>query len=233
MSNVQELVMDLINDGRFGGDIPDEFIGLDDVCWWQTAPGPTPKLEKLFVRMPTSWFSNIAVNWTSLLTCKPKEPMFFRASRHAISFDETTACKSIRYLATDCEPFCEDVNMLASRMPQLEGLYIMSKSSSQGRIVFYDDLGGDVVDIQREKQEWKEIARSLANIIGGLKYVGINSVIWLIDRTSGIALYELDRMENDHEAPNLFKIEIPYEFDVAHAAKFWVANRVRDDDELM
>ncbi|KAI1452909.1 hypothetical protein F4805DRAFT_479042 [Annulohypoxylon moriforme] len=270
MSGVQELTMDLINDGGFGGDIPDEFQGYNDVSWWPTAPGPTPRLEKLSIRMPTSWFmrwarrmvetgaplrqikvneaafpgtppypldnaepSNIAVNWTQLLICRPQELMFFRASRAAISFDETTACKSIQYLATDCHTFCENVNMLASRMPQLKGLYIMNKSSSKGRVHFYDDYGGGIANIQEEKAEWEAIVLGAAVIIDGLKYMRINSITWRIDRTSGLVLHELDRMENDHEIPDLFRIGIPYEFDVAHAAKFWVGNRVRDRDELM
>ncbi|KAI1204541.1 uncharacterized protein F4807DRAFT_465568 [Annulohypoxylon truncatum] len=269
-SSVRELTMDLINDGGFPGDIPNALNGYDNVLWWPTAPGPMPKLEKLSVRMPTSWFvrwakrvtetgaplrqirvneaafpgshnyplyhahsSNIAVNWTHLLACKPKELMFFRASRNAISFNEATACKSIRYLATDCEPFCKDVNLLASRMPQLEGLYLMSTNSNQHPALFYDESGGDITDIQQEKAEWEAIVRDVANILHGLKFMRINSVTWRIDRELGLALHELDRMENERVIPDLFKIAIPYEFDVAHAAKFWVRNRYRDDDEMM
>ncbi|KAI2468459.1 hypothetical protein F4781DRAFT_432435 [Annulohypoxylon bovei var. microspora] len=170
--------------------------------------------------------------WTNFLACNPQELMLLKSYRNLTSFDETTACKSIRYLATDCTIFCDNIKCLASRMPQLEGLWIM-KNRCNRRDSFYGVGRGGFNDIQQEKAKWVITVRDAARTLLSLKYFRINSMTWRIERKPVLVLHELTRMENEGEIPHLFRISIPYTWNNGHAAKFWLDSRWRDEDEVM
>ncbi|KAI1408186.1 hypothetical protein F5Y13DRAFT_194648 [Hypoxylon sp. FL1857] len=268
MSTLVELSMDLIGD--------DSFDLLTDEFYWPTAPGPVPNLQKLSVRMPTTWFarwakkefeagapltqirvneaatlgsgryqlsgarrSDLAMSWTGFLDCRPRELMFFGGDgwyncRQA--FDKTTACDSIRYLAMTSPYFSFNLPELGSRMPQLEGLWIMNVLTTVGGSLrpFYRPDRGGFGQIQLEKAEWEAELREVLPAFPNLKFFRMTSITWRIERnSSGVVLHELDRMGNETEVPDLFRISVPYMFNEAHSAKFWVNDRARDDDELI
>ncbi|KAI1099285.1 hypothetical protein F4804DRAFT_337392 [Jackrogersella minutella] len=273
LSQIQELSLDLVHDQAFLGPRPEGFIGDLAAKWWPTMPGHIPKLTKLSVRMPTTWFvrwakgivdngaplrqikvheasllgltnrytfdfarrSRYATLWSSLLCCKPQELMFYGGNPGSteISLDEVLSCKSIRYLATEAHNVHTNLIHVARSMPQLEGLWLMDRCDEH-HLNFYNDDRGGIQDILNHKYDWEMEVREIAEIMPKLKYVRMCAISWRIKRTVfGVSLQELDRSENETEIPDLFRISIPYMFDESHAAKFWVDNRLRDEDEVM
>ncbi|KAI1780255.1 hypothetical protein F4818DRAFT_435463 [Hypoxylon cercidicola] len=252
LSQLQDLSLDLAGDRGFG----------DNQEWWQTAPGPLPKLEKLSIRKPTTWLarwakalvqggttlrqlkvyqdserpdytlqpSQLATSWSDLLECRPQELLLQGNLSAVIHLDHVMAAgDSIRLLAMNSDLFRNNVEYLASRMPNLEGIWVMEP------YFFYAIRLGNASSIQAQKNSWGLTVQQVARVCRRLKFFRFGSVTWRIERTvTGFRLRELDRMENEGpEIPELFQISLPYTFDTAHAAKYWVNDRCRDDDEML
>lgn len=270
LSQLKDLSLDLVGDGEIYlevySDSDDNNSGdnnSDNIIqsWWQTAPGPLPKLEKLSVRRPTTWLarwakgivregtplrqlkvnqadkrcleyaekSELEASWSDLLDCRPQELLLHGHADGVVNLDRVMAAgDSIRLLAMTSWEIRDFVECVASQMPKLEGIWIMEPDD------FYDGWLGEPADIQERKTKWAETVQVAARVCPTLKCFRVASITWRIVRmATEIYLHELDRMENEREIPELFQISLPYSFDMAHAAKYWVKNRRREKDDLI
>lgn len=279
LSKLKDLTLDLAGDTAFDlvdGDDPndgdpndDDSVddGFDNVgeLWWQTAPGPLPKLEKLSVRRPTTWLarwakgivregtplkqlkinqasqrrleyvedSPLATSWSDLLECQPQELLLHGHASGVVNMDYVLAAgDSVRFLAMAGQEICDYLEPVVSQMPKLEAIWLMEPVDFYAQSHFDRELG---VPREDQKAAWVRIVRRAAFLCPTLKCVRVASIAWRIRRTAaGILLRELDRTENESsELPELFQISLPYDFDSAHAAKYWVNNRRRDMDDLI
>ncbi|KAI1762773.1 hypothetical protein GGR53DRAFT_532211 [Hypoxylon sp. FL1150] len=259
LSRLQDLSLDLLEDVRFGS---------NEEAWWQTAPGPLPKLEKLSIRSPTTWIarwaeglvqsgtplrqlrvdeaspdpgstmegvrrSALETSWDYLLRCRPQELFLGRHQNAVAALDHVIAAgDSIQLLALYSALQCDIIMFVASRLPKLEGIWVI-EPIERGVGFYYQRLGG-FASIQSQKASWQLTVGRVAQVCPTLKWCRIASVTWRIERVGAgiIRLRELDRMENDSPVvPEIFRVSLPYTFNYAHAAKYWVNDRDRDPDE--
>lgn len=87
----------------------------------------------------------------------------------------------------------DDLELVVSRMPQLEGLWIVEL-----KVFCKEGLGG-LLHIQVRKASWEETVESAARVCPALKWYRFGPLTWRIERTAAgtIHMRELDRMEND------------------------------------
>ncbi|KAI0012465.1 hypothetical protein F4779DRAFT_633847 [Xylariaceae sp. FL0662B] len=261
-SQIQELTMDLVDDRGFGGPIPAEFGSGVGLLWWPTAPGKLSKLRKLTLRKPNVWFvrwlnrltretgplmecklneayqqddflyeyvplATLAAKWYELLECRPRALLVHNHSSGPRTSDAIIYCDTIRDLAIQSLEFQAHVLGYVSRMPGLENLWIIPEH--------FDFIGpGQYRKISQQRSKGVATAGQLASLGTALKHFRFGSITWRIERTgSSFILHEMDRMENETEIPELFRISVPYSLNEAHAMKYWVKNRPRDLHEMV
>lgn len=179
-------------------------------------------------------------SWMDLLDCRPRDLLVCGRGwlcHQPGKWDALIACNSIQNLAIASEIKQNELFYVLRCMPQLEGLWIMEslfRPDERHGGYYGIGTGGALADIRDRMRESAQFVQRIAYHATGLKILRLCSSAWRIERRAfEISMHPLDRMENETEIPDLFKISVPYTFDTAHAAKYWVPDRRRSmADEL-